>query len=182
MGDRIAVLRDGVLQQIGTPEDVYDNPANLFVAGFIGSPPMNLAHATVEGGRLRLGSASLPAPSWLGAQQSVIVGIRPEDLQQARNGGATLEATVDRVESVGASLLVHFPVDARDAKSAALAAATGGPVLEAVPLTGGEGTSSFTATFEPRTMVRAGDTVEVSLDTERLHFFDPETENSLRPS
>jgi multiple sugar transport system ATP-binding protein len=181
MGDRIAVLRDGVLQQVGTPEEVYDNPANLFVAGFIGSPPMNLAHARVSGGSVQLGGASFPAPSWLKAE-SVIVGIRPEDLHQARNGGPSLRAQVDRVESVGASLLVHFPVDARDAKSKALAAATGGPVLEAVPLTGGEGQSQFTATFEPRSMVRAGDAVEVAVDPERLHFFDPETESSLRPA
>jgi multiple sugar transport system ATP-binding protein len=180
MGDRIAVLREGVLQQIGTPAEVYDDPANLFVAGFIGSPPMNLAHARVEGGSVELGGARFPAPSRLDGQ-SVIVGIRPEDLYQARNGGPALAAQVDRVESVGASLLVHFPVDARDAKSAALAAATGGPVLEAVPLTGGADTSQFTATFEPRTMVRAGDTVQVALDPERLHFFDPETEASLRP-
>jgi multiple sugar transport system ATP-binding protein len=179
MGDRIAVLRDGVLQQVGTPEDVYDNPANLFVAGFIGSPPMNLAHAKVANGTIALAGATLPAPAWL-RSEAVIVGIRPEDLHQARNGGPSLQATVDRVESVGASLLVHFPIEARDAKSEALAAATGGPVLEAVPLTGGEGQSQFIATFEPRTMVRAGDTVEVTVDPERLHFFDPETEASLR--
>ncbi|HEY3541956.1 MAG TPA: TOBE domain-containing protein [Gaiellaceae bacterium] len=180
MGDRIAVLRDGVLQQVGTPADVYDNPANLFVAGFIGSPPMNLAHATVENGSVRLGGTTLPAPPWLKAER-VIVGVRPEDLHQARNGGPALQAQVDRVESVGASLLVHFPVDARDAKSRALAAATGGPVLEAVPLTGGEGTSAFTATFEPRSMIRAGETVSVGVDPERLHFFDPDTEQTLRP-
>jgi multiple sugar transport system ATP-binding protein len=180
MGDRIAVLREGALQQIGTPEEVYDNPANLFVAGFIGSPPMNLAHATVESGSVQLGGTSFPVPPWL-EERPVIVGVRPEDLYQARNGGPALEAKVDRVESVGASLLVHFPVDARDAKSEALAAATGGPVLEAVPLTGGENQSQFTATFEPRTMVRAGDTVQVALDPERLHFFDPDTETSLRP-
>jgi multiple sugar transport system ATP-binding protein len=175
------VLRDGLLQQIGTPEDVYDNPANLFVAGFIGSPPMNLAHAKVENGMVELGPATFPAPSWLRSDW-VIVGIRPEDLHQARNGGPSLQATVDRVESVGASLLVHFPVDARDAKSKALAAATGGPVLEAVPLTGGEDQSQFIATFEPRTMVRAGDNVEVTVDPARLHFFDPASETSLRQS
>jgi multiple sugar transport system ATP-binding protein len=183
MGDRIAVLRDGALQQVGGPEDVYDHPANLFVAGFIGSPPMNLAHGVVDGGTLKLGSAVLPAPDWLRAWSGrpVIAGIRPEDLHRSQNGDAALHARVDRVESVGASLLVHFPVDAQDAKSRALAAATGGPVLEAVPLTGADGGSSFCASFEPRTMVRAGDTVDVAVDATRLHFFDPETEEALQP-
>jgi multiple sugar transport system ATP-binding protein len=184
MGDRIAVLRDGVLQQVGGPEDVYDHPANLFVAGFIGSPPMNLAHGVVDGDTLKLGDSVLPAPEWLRkwSGRPVIAGIRPEDLHRSRNGDATLHARVDRVESVGASLLVHFPVEAQDAKSRALAAATGGPVLEAVPLTGGDGGSSFCASFEPRTMVRAGDTVDVSVDAARLHFFDPETEEALQPT
>ncbi len=197
MGDRIATLRDGVLQQVGRPEEVYDRPVNLFVAGFIGSPPMNLAHATIEvdggGTVVRLGSATLAVPAevarehqleaWHG--RDVIVGIRPEDLHgPGTNGpgdrGAVLSAVVDRVESVGASLLTHFPVDAPDAKSVAIAAASGGEVLEAVSLTGTAGLASFCASLEPRSAVRVGDRIEVALDTRRLHFFDPETERSTR--
>ncbi|MCW2976203.1 MAG: Carbohydrate transporter ATP-binding protein family [Actinomycetia bacterium] len=193
MGDRIAVMREGLLQQIGGPTEVYDRPANLFVAGFIGSPPMNLAQATLDVGDggtvVHLGSAALPVPAEIAREQGldawigrrVVVGIRPEDLHGSGDGpesGATLRAEVDRVESVGASLLVHFSVDAEPARSAGLAAATGGEHLEEVPLTGRTGTS-FCASFEPRSGIRAGDTVDVRVDTRRLHFFDPETEASL---
>jgi multiple sugar transport system ATP-binding protein len=193
MGDRIAVMREGLLQQIGGPTEVYDRPANLFVAGFIGSPPMNLAQATLEAGDdgtlVHLGSTALPVPAEIAREQGldawigkrVVVGIRPEDLHGSGDGldnGATLRAEVDRVESVGASLLVHFSVDAEPARSAGLAAATGGEHLEDVPLTGRTGTS-FCAGFEPRSGTRAGDTVEIRVDTRRLHFFDPETEASL---
>jgi multiple sugar transport system ATP-binding protein len=196
MGDRIAVLRDGLLQQVGEPAEVYDRPANLFVAGFIGSPPMNLAHGTVESVNgssvVRLGDATLPVPddvaranglaAWSG--KPLIVGIRPEDLHDPGSNGAgapsaTLRATIDRVESVGASLLVHFPVDAEPAKTAGVAAATGGEHLADVPLTGRSG-APFCASFEPRSGVRIGDSVEVRVDTRRLHFFDPATETSVR--
>jgi multiple sugar transport system ATP-binding protein len=193
MGDRIAVMREGLLQQIGGPTEVYDRPANLFVAGFIGSPPMNLAQATLDAGDggtvVHLGSAALPVPAEIAREQGldawigrrVVVGIRPEDLHGSGDGpesGAALRAEVDRVESVGASLLVHFSVDAEPARSAGLAAATGGEHLEEVPLTGRTGTS-FCASFEPRSGIRAGDIVDVRVDTRRLHFFDPETEASL---
>jgi multiple sugar transport system ATP-binding protein len=193
MGDRVAVLRDGVLQQVDTPAVVYDRPANLFVAGFIGSPPMNLVHATLERGdaglSLQLGEATVPVPraaaderalaEWSGKR--VIVGIRPEDLHGARsgagNGDIRLHAKVDRVEALGASLLAYFGIDAEQAKTESVAAATGG-ALEDAPLVARDG-AVFCATFEPRSGVRAGDTVEVALDPERLHFFDPQTERAL---
>ncbi|HET7567639.1 MAG TPA: sn-glycerol-3-phosphate ABC transporter ATP-binding protein UgpC [Gaiellaceae bacterium] len=196
MGDRIAVLRDGELQQVGGPAEVYDRPANLFVAGFIGSPPMNLAHGTVEANgatAIRLGATTLPVPDEVAREHGldayrgrrVIVGVRPEDLHGPESGNghgpARLPAAIDRVESVGASLLVHFAVDAPDAKSAALAAMTGGEALEATQLAGGAG-SSFCASFEPRSGIRVGDALEVAVDTARLHFFDPETERTTRPS
>ena len=185
MGDRIAVLRDGLLQQIGSPGDVYDRPANLFVAGFIGSPPMNLARATVAGSTLRLGSHSIALNGSGPADGDVIVGVRPEDVHDARivegDSFARIEAEVERVEAVGASLLAHFSVDAEEAKTAGVAAATGGELLEHAPLVERSG-ASFIATFEPRSAVRGGDTVDVALDTRRLHFFDPETEQSLQPA
>ena len=196
MGDHIAVLREGVLQQVGHPTHVYDNPANLFVAGFIGSPQMNLAQATIEsrdgGLAAKLGDETLPIPEEVAREHGlekwrdrpVILGIRPEDLHQARDGEQTgsyakLRAVIDRVEALGASLLVHFAVDAPPAKTAGIAAATGEHGLDEVPLIGHEG-AWFAAAFEPRSGARTGDQVEIGIDTQRLHFFDPETEESVR--
>jgi len=195
MGDRIAILRDGALQQVGPPDEVYDRPANLFVAGFIGSPPMNLAQGTVEArdGSLvaRVGSAEFAVPDEVSREQgleqwrdrAVIFGIRPEDLHAPdpngrRNRHAVFDAQIDRVEALGSSLLVHFPVDAPRARTEGVAAATGG-ALDHVPLIGHEG-AWFCAAFEPRSAVRAGDRVEVAVDARRLHFFDPENEVSTR--
>jgi multiple sugar transport system ATP-binding protein len=195
MGDRVAVLRSGELQQVDTPSNVYDRPANLFVAGFIGSPPMNLARGTIEGGNgglvARLGSWTIPVPeqvardrgldSWVGRE--VIVGIRPEDLEgpsedgQVRDG-AKLPATIDRVEALGSELLCFFTLDAPPATSEAVAEATGGGLDEVAIITR-EGTP-FCATFEPRSAVRLTDTVDVYVDTRHLHFFDPDTEQAIR--
>src|SRR6266511_2592727 len=196
MGDRVAVLLDGVLQQVDTPTDVYDRPANLFVAGFIGSPPMNLAQTTVEGGEdglaIRFGEHAIPVPrdlasergldAWVG--KAVIVGIRPEDVEgTGRNGGggdrkATLPAKIERVEALGASLLGYFRVDVEAPKGGGVAAAVADEELEDAPLIGASGTL-FCATFEPRSAIRVGDSVEVVIDADRLHFFDPETETAL---
>jgi multiple sugar transport system ATP-binding protein len=194
MGDRVAVLRAGELQQIDTPTNVYDHPANLFVAGFIGSPPMNLARGTIERTNgspvVHLGSSVIPIPAelahdrgldaWVGRE--VIVGIRPEDLEGPREDGShgegmKLEATVDRVEALGANLLGFFTVDAPPPESEAVAEATGGGLDEVAVITR-EGTP-FCATFEPRAAIRVGDRVEVTVDVRRLHFFDPETENAV---
>jgi multiple sugar transport system ATP-binding protein len=195
MGDRVAVLRSGALQQVDTPTQVYDHPANLFVAGFIGSPPMNLARGTVQNGDagpvVQLGGWTIPVPaeivsergldSWVGRE--LIVGIRPEDLAgqsdgNRRDGAVTLQATVDRVEALGSELLCFFTLDAAPAGSEAVAEATGGG-LEEVALITREGTP-FCATFEPRAGVREGDPVEVGVNVRRLHFFDPETENAIQ--
>ena len=194
MGDRVAVLRAGELQQIDTPTNVYDRPANLFVAGFIGSPPMNLARATIEaadgGLAVRLGSSTIPVPAelarergldaWVGRES--IVGIRPEDIEGLPEDGgevvgAKLDATIDRVEALGSNLLGFFTMDATPATSEAIAEATGGG-LEEVALITREGTP-FCATFEPRAGIRMGDQVEVTVDVRRLHFFDPESERAI---
>jgi multiple sugar transport system ATP-binding protein len=179
MGDRVAVLLDGELQQVATPTEVYDRPANLFVAGFIGSPPMNLAQTTVVDGAVKLGETSIPirGDAALSDGQHVIVGVRPEDVQgSAQNGGPTMHATIERVEALGASLLGYFRVNVEAPKSTA---AVADESLEDAPLIGSEGTL-FCGTFEPRAAVRTGDSVDVTIDPERLHFFDPETEESLR--
>jgi multiple sugar transport system ATP-binding protein len=182
MGDRVAVLLDGVLQQVDTPTQVYDRPANLFVAGFIGSPPMNLVEAPIEDGSVKLGDVRVPVPRELVAdRQSVIVGVRPEDLNgNTRGEKVALKGEIERVEALGASLLGYFSVDAKAPKGRGVVAAAGGEDLEDAPLTGGGGTL-FCATFEPRAAVRIGDTVEVGFDVERLHLFDSETEANLRP-
>jgi multiple sugar transport system ATP-binding protein len=114
-------------------------------------------------------------------QGNVIVGIRPEDVHEPRGGDgayAKLTAEIERVEALGSNLLAHFHVDAEPARTEGVAAATGGELLEEAPLIERRG-ASFIATFEPRSAVRVGDRVEVALDTRRLHFFDPETEESL---
>jgi multiple sugar transport system ATP-binding protein len=186
MGDRVAVLLDGQLQQVDTPTHVYDRPANLFVAGFIGSPPMNLAQAPVEEGpAVKIGDAKIDIPRELADRvgESVIVGIRPEDLQGGGGNGSgdgkvALRGEIVRVEALGASLLGYFSVDAEAPTAAGVVAAVGEEELEDAPLIGGGGTL-FCATFEPRSAVRIGDSVEVTLDVERLHFFDPETEANL---
>ncbi len=198
MGDRVAVLLDGELQQVDTPTEVYDRPANLFVAGFIGSPPMNLAQAPLERGDdgpvLNLGDTRIPIPADLARERGldawtgkpVIVGIRPEDLQGStrNNGGertATMKGKIQRVEALGATLLGYFAVDAEAPKAAGVIAAVGDETLEDAPLIGTSGTL-FCATFEPRTAVRIGDSVDVTLAVDRLHFFDPQTEASLSSS
>jgi multiple sugar transport system ATP-binding protein len=181
MGDRVAVLLDGVLQQVDTPTNVYDRPANLFVAGFIGSPQMNLVQAPVDDGTAKLGEVTVPVPPELvGDRKSLVVGIRPEDLNgTVTNGRPTLKGKIQRVEALGATLLGYFSIDAEAPKARGVIAAVGDEELEDAPLTGGGGTV-FCATFEPRSAVRIGDTVEVGFDLERLHFFDAETEANLR--
>jgi multiple sugar transport system ATP-binding protein len=191
MGDRIAVMLDGVLQQVDTPTQVYDRPANLFVAGFIGSPQMNLAVAPIEEGPVvSLGQTRIPIPrefaserkleTWVG--KHVIVGIRPEDLQgEGQNGGGpttTMKGTIERIEALGAILLGYFSVEAEAPKGRGVVAAAGDEVVADASLTGSGGTQ-FCATFEPRSAVRVGDEIEVTVPVERLHFFDPDTEESL---
>jgi multiple sugar transport system ATP-binding protein len=192
MGDRVAVLRAGVLQQADAPRTIYDRPANLFVASFIGSPPMNLAMGSieaVEGGlAVHLGDAQVPLTAdviarkgldgWAG--RPVIVGVRPEDIYDAsQDGGAagTIRASVERVEALGASLLAYFRVDAQAPDSAGVVAAASGESLEEAPLSGGG--VLFCASFEPRAALRPGDVIDVAVNVEHLHLFDPETEVSL---
>jgi multiple sugar transport system ATP-binding protein len=181
MGDRVAVLLDGVLQQVDTPTNVYDRPANLFVAGFIGSPQMNLVQAPVDDGAVKFGEVTVPVPSELvGDRKTVVVGVRPEDLNgTVTNGRTTLKGKIQRVEALGATLLGYFSIDAEAPKARGVIAAVGDEELQDAPLTGHGGTV-FCATFEPRSAVRIGDTVEVGFDLERLHFFDAETETNLR--
>jgi multiple sugar transport system ATP-binding protein len=194
MVDSVAVLRDGALQQVDTPFNIYDRPANLFVASFIGSPPMKLAQGKVQpakdGLTVTLGDATIAVPpeiasrhrldAWVG--KKVIVGIRPEDIYGATRKSSALQAMmkvkIDRIESLGASVLGYFSLNAAGPRAESVSAIPAEEVLGEAPLTGFSGTS-FCATFEPRTMLKANDSIDVALDLDRLHFFNPDTDAAL---
>jgi multiple sugar transport system ATP-binding protein len=196
MGDRVAVIKKGVLQQVGVPQFLYDHPSNLFVGGFIGSPAMNMVGATigrtdggasVEFGGFRLalpGEVFAARPALEGFDGSqVIVGIRPEDMEDAT---LVTDAPADRRirsnvilrEALGADVLVHFTIKAptvttEDAKE--LAGDVGQEALEAVERGAQVGESTFLARLNPRTTARKGEPIELVVDVHRLHFFDPES-------
>jgi multiple sugar transport system ATP-binding protein len=187
MGDRVCVLRSGFLQQVASPQELYDRPANLFVAEFIGSPAMNLVRADLAGGQLRFGShvltvppATLSARSGLTAYdgRQVVLGIRPEDIEDAaltRNGGGRLAVEVDIREDMGSEVFAHFAVDAEPVESQeVLEAMEEEDVHEAVRerMRGGV---PFIARLARGTAAREGDRIELAVDTNQLHFFDPES-------
>src|SRR4051812_22137227 len=177
LGQRVAVMRDGRILQADTPQRLYHEPADLFVAGFIGTPAMNLVEARVEDGAVRFGRYRVPLdpgrrpPS--GADR-VVLGIRPEAFEEAafaRPGLPTLDATVTVLEELGADAHVFFRVDA------APVGAVADPEDDA-SLLADDGVL-FTARVDPRTTARVGDEVRLAVDPARFHFFDPETGRSL---
>jgi multiple sugar transport system ATP-binding protein len=181
LGTRIAVMRNGVLQQIDTPQDVYDRPASTFVAEFIGSPAMNLYRAAVTDGKLRLGSQVLDFESasrpGLAAyrDRELVVGIRPEHLRVASEGQvSSLLAEINLIESLGSDALVHFAIDAPRVHTEA-------PDDEADAV--GKGTLDVArdgvARIEPRPGLAVRDTIRFSVDSSRLYFFDPETGKAI---
>ena len=193
MGHRVAVMRKGVLHQVAPPQELYDSPANLFVAGFIGSPPMNLLEATLEevddGLAVRFGEQSLRIDEAVVAArpnlrsfvgQPVAVGVRPEDLEDA---GLRRDHPVDRrlrvevqlTEALGSALIVHFAVDARPLDTEELRDAQN---LDA-DLKALDNRTICIASLEPRSHVRRGDTIELAVDTERLHLFDIATGDAI---
>jgi multiple sugar transport system ATP-binding protein len=193
MGDRVAVMRKGELQQVAAPQELYDRPLNLFVGGFIGSPAMNMIEATLEpadGGlaavagsqRIALGEETLsvrPALRSFGGKP-VILGIRPEDLEDAALEEAAsdqhLLGTVELTEALGSEIMVHFTIDAKPAatdETRELAEDAGATELEEGVLAG-EG-ATLVGRFGARSRVKAGDQAKVAVDTRALHFFDPET-------
>jgi multiple sugar transport system ATP-binding protein len=178
LGDRVVVMRGGVMQQVAEPRTLYERPANLFVAGFIGSPPMNFLPASMEEGRLRCALGDLllaPAMQQRLAKhperRALIVGLRPEQLEDASlagaQGTASYRGTVDLVEAMGAEIHVHL----RLAGTIAC-----GPGLEALSneVNGSLG-PSFIARLGNETRVHAGDSLELRFNPERLVFFDPLT-------
>jgi multiple sugar transport system ATP-binding protein len=178
LGDRVAVLRDGTVQQCDTPERLFDAPANVFVAAFMGSPPMNLVAGAIEDGRLRFAGVDVPAEAVAGARRGdVIVGVRPTDLLAGEEGAALprLRAQLEVVERLGAESHLIFPVDAPRLSGAAAAAADEATEEQDATLLAEDDRARFTARIEGRRRFAAGETVEFTVQPETLHLFDPET-------
>jgi multiple sugar transport system ATP-binding protein len=181
MGDRVAVLRSGELQQCDTPRVVYDHPDNLFTAAFIGSPAMNLFEGglSADGRTLVVGDQHLELVHDIELSRpgiaayknrAVVIGIRPEQLTPAEShSGAVLDSKIDLVEALGSELHVHFAIDATRIQAEGLhddkGDELGGDGLELQ----GEGV----ARLDPRLSVKAGDRLRLRVDTSRIHFFDP---------
>jgi multiple sugar transport system ATP-binding protein len=196
MGDRVAVLRGGTLQQVAPPHDLYEEPANLFVASFIGSPAMNLYEGTLSGPAaqlvLSLGSQRLALPAGVGRRRPalaggegrrVVVGIRPECLTVTASAETeiaherTLSARAELVESLGNESLVHFSTDARTVRN------HGGVFTADANASGdiaGAAASEGVARVDPRVRIVDGDHLTLAVDVERLHFFDTETGDAIR--
>jgi multiple sugar transport system ATP-binding protein len=188
LGDRVAVMRAGVLQQVGAPQELYDDPANIFVAGFIGSPAMNFMPAQVEGGRVRLPMVDAAVPAGLGdaarGEQGLIAGIRPEHFEDAalvgedkKRQGATFRAKIELVESMGSELYAHFAVEHGGVQSEELAELAQDSGTAEVPGGGGD---RVVARLDPASGVRQGQESELWVDTSRTHFFDAATGRRLR--
>jgi multiple sugar transport system ATP-binding protein len=185
LGQRVAVLRDGVLQQVGAPQELFHQPRNLFVAAFLGSPTINLVEAAISDGSLHFGGQSLPIPAHaeLGDRAKVILGIRPSDLELAEHAEPQqprLAAKLEVVENLGAEIHAIFPLDAPrvDAEAARQAIAGEGASGDEQLLA--DERTLFTAALAARRPLQPGDEIELAVDTTRLQFFDPETGLALK--
>ncbi|MBX7435331.1 sn-glycerol-3-phosphate ABC transporter ATP-binding protein UgpC [Mycobacterium sp. Y57] len=186
LGDRVAVLKKGVLQQVASPRELYDQPVNLFVAGFIGSPPMNFVPARMRGDRLELPFASVPMrDEWRGIAQNggedavYIAGIRPGAFEDAeyvdtdkRSRGVTFDVSIDVTEWLGNEQYAFVPFEAAPEISGQLAEL-------ASDLDSEQLRSQICVELDPMSRVSAGDKATLWLDTERLHLFDPQTGDNL---
>ena len=197
MGDRVAVIRGGVLQQTGEPQELYDRPINLFVASFIGSPPMNLVQATLDDsdGRLvaRIGEQELElTDDVLGARpaleryagRTIGVGIRPDHLRGAGDGAGrpTLRGRVKATEGLGAEQLVHLEVAAEPVLTEEVREVAGdvdAAALAQLEFEAREQRTVLIGRFETEQRVRPGENVEVAVEPRRLHFFDLESELAI---
>jgi multiple sugar transport system ATP-binding protein len=174
LGQRVAVMREGRIQQVDTPQELYQRPANLFVAAFIGSPAMNLVEADVTGGELHFGGYAIPLPA-SGAPPSgrVIAGLRPEAFEDSAFADRSLpriDVQVEVVEELGADTHVLFAVAAPRVDVSEVREAAG----DEDALVAMEG-SVFTARVDPGTAARPGSPLRLAVDPSRLHYFDPET-------
>jgi multiple sugar transport system ATP-binding protein len=179
MGDRVAVMRKGRLQQVAPPQDLYDAPVNVFVAGFIGSPAMNILQARVDGGAVVVGETRLPVDG-LGDRDGgeILLGIRPENLEDAAlvpGDGVRLRGRVELREALGSEVLVHFSTAGRLAATDALLELAEDVGDDRVAGRVESPTATLVGRFSPRTRVAEGETIEVAVDLDALHFFDPRT-------
>jgi multiple sugar transport system ATP-binding protein len=190
LGDRVAVMRSGLLQQVGSPMELYNNPVNLFVAGFIGSPAMNFMPATIDGETVRLPLGEVRLPSEVRERigrtdgKQLIAGIRPENFEDAslvgdvRDRGTVFRAHIEVLESLGSELYAHFTVESdqriesEDLRELAQDAGGG-----EVPMEGEEG--RIVARLEPASQVRVGQEAELWVDASKIHLFDPEDGRNL---
>jgi multiple sugar transport system ATP-binding protein len=198
MADRVAVMREGLLQQVDSPQTLYDDPVNLFVAGFIGSPAMNLVaarlrshdgRAFVEFGshRLVLSQELLNRRKGLRSHmdRDVIVGIRPESMGAADNGveaDRTIDITVDIAEPLGSEIVAHFEVDAPPVQTEdvlALAADVEGTDPGQAGYALGKEHATFTARLHPRTGVTDGKSLKLAVDVDNLYMFEPESGKAI---
>jgi multiple sugar transport system ATP-binding protein len=183
LGQRVTVMRDGVIQQVGEPQLLYHEPANLFVAAFLGSPSMNLVEANVEGDLIEFAGFRLElSPECRPVRDgAVILGIRPsnfEDSNHAEIGLPEIEVEVAVLEELGAESHVIFWVDASRVEAEELKAAA--EEEEHAQLLADDQRSLFTASVDPRTKARPGAKLRLSVDTRRFHFFDPVTGETLK--
>jgi multiple sugar transport system ATP-binding protein len=171
LGDRVAVMRAGVLQQVGTPQELYAAPGNLFVAGFIGSPAMNLLPATVTGGRIEcsLGTVALPEHLGTAPDGAAVLGFRPEHVSaSADDAGLRFTAPAGVVEALGSDVFVHLEHDAAGSADE-LRGAEGVAALGDLP---GLDPSQIVVRLAGDATVRPGDRLELVIDATRLHLFD----------
>jgi len=189
LGDRVAVMRLGLLQQVGSPKELYDTPNNLFVAGFIGSPAMNFMSGTVEDGTLRTSLGDFPITGRLRRElegsrtgRTLIVGIRPENFEDValvspdvRGSGITFHADIDVVESMGSDVYVYFSQEREQGVNAA--------ELEELARDSGRadtgGGDTVVARLAPDTRIREGQDAEIWVDARAIHVFDPESGRNL---
>jgi multiple sugar transport system ATP-binding protein len=185
LGDRVAVMRAGEIQQVDTPMELYNKPKNLFVAGFIGSPSMNFMPATADGGRLKLPIGEVDLPETADAKGDVIAGIRPEHFEDAklvdedaRGRGTTFKAKIDVLESMGSELYAHFSIEGQagiQSKDLEELAQDAG----AADLPSGE-EGQVTARLSAESEAKEGEEVELWIDVPHIQLFDPDDGRSLR--
>jgi multiple sugar transport system ATP-binding protein len=185
LGQRVAVLKEGVLQQVDRPQNLYNHPSNLFVAAFIGSPPMNLVEAQVSEGGASFGGYTLPLPSDAGLDgylgRHLILGIRPSDMEDTQvwqnEKLPTMEVTAEVTEELGSEVNIIFPIDAPPVLTEDIIAASSDQGdADQLPLIVEEAARvRFCARVDARTHCRPGDTINLSIDPTRFHYFDPET-------
>jgi multiple sugar transport system ATP-binding protein len=191
LGDRVAVMRAGALQQVGTPAELYEEPVNLFVAGFIGSPAMNFMPAELSDGKVKLpiGEADVPEGLAGGREGQVVAGLRPESFEDAEmigdlrdERGVVFEAEIDLVESLGSDLYAYFHVESGGVESDQLADLVSERLEETGVPEVREGQEQIVARLDPASKIKRRDSAQLWADTSKLHLFDAESGERLSRS